>query len=99
MQEQLSITSLGNNPSTPSVPIFLTFAVCSCGVNVYVMCCCRYSHYNGPAYRPFCGWYMSSFSHARRVIDPNPSLPTNDGNIAFWDAAAGQCKSWWALQK
>lgn len=56
------------------------------------------SHNNGPAFRPFCGWYMTSFSHARRVIDPPTSLPVNADNIAYWDDAAGDCMSTWALQ-
>jgi hypothetical protein len=51
-----------------------------------------------PAAAAFCGWYMSSFSHARRVIDPPTSLPVNDPSIAYWDAAAGDCMSMWALQ-
>jgi hypothetical protein len=56
------------------------------------------SHYNGPGLRPFCGWYISSFSHARRIINPDSSLPMNDDSIAFWDESSGSCKSRWALQ-
>jgi len=56
------------------------------------------SHNNGPELRPFCGWYISSFSHARRVIDPDSSLPTNDGSIAYWDGGSSTCKSLWTLQ-
>ena len=54
------------------------------------------SHHNGPELRPFCGWYIGSFSHARRVIDPSSSLPANDDSIAYWDGST--CKSNWALQ-
>ena len=57
-----------------------------------------FSHYNGPELRPFCGWYISSFSHARRVIEPSSSLPTNDDKIAFWDDSSSTCQSMWALQ-
>lgn len=56
------------------------------------------SHNNGPELRPFCGWYISSFSHARRLIEPSSSLPTNDASIAFWDEGSRTCKSNWALQ-
>lgn len=56
------------------------------------------SHHDGPALRPFCGWYISSFSHARRVINPSAALPTNVASIAYWDNAAGNCQSMWALQ-
>lgn len=53
---------------------------------------------NGPSFRPFCGWYQTSFSHARRVVDPSPSLPVNADNIAYWNETAGDCMSYWALQ-
>jgi hypothetical protein len=56
------------------------------------------SHHNGPELRPFCGWYNNSFSHARRIIDPDSSLPRNDDSIAFWDESSGTCNSRWALQ-
>lgn len=32
------------------------------------------SHYAGPAYRPFVGWYRKSLSHVRRIINAN-ALP------------------------
>jgi hypothetical protein len=32
------------------------------------------SHWNGPNYRPFGGWYYDMFSHVRRIINPNLSL-------------------------
>jgi hypothetical protein len=35
------------------------------------------SHWNGPGYRPFAGWYYNAFSHAKRLINPDPSLPQN----------------------
>jgi hypothetical protein len=54
------------------------------------------SHYNGPELRPFCGWYVGSFSHARRIIDPSGILPVNNDSIASWDGT--DCKSNWALQ-
>ena len=31
---------------------------------------------NGPNYRMFLWWYVDNFSHARRIINPDPSLPT-----------------------
>ena len=33
------------------------------------------SHFDGPNYRPFAGWYMSAFSHARRLIGSLKSDP------------------------
>ena len=54
------------------------------------------SHNNGPELRPFCGWYVDSFSHARRVVNPSASLPVNDDSIASWDGT--DCNSNWALQ-
>lgn len=35
------------------------------------------SHWTGPSYRPFAGWYNESFSHARRVFDPPAGAPFN----------------------
>jgi hypothetical protein len=57
------------------------------------------SHFNGPAYRPFCGWYMGSFSHARRIINADASLPANDARVAYWSGASGDCMSMWAQQQ
>lgn len=28
------------------------------------------SHYAGPAYRPFLGWYAERLSHVRRIVGP-----------------------------
>jgi hypothetical protein len=59
------------------------------------------STHAGPALRPFCGWYQSSFSHARRVINPNSLLYPNQNNmqVAYYDRSKGNCMSWWALQR
>ena len=67
------------------------------GLPVYVI---SDSHYTGPNLRPFCGWYMSSFSHARRIINPNGDLypDRNDSNIAYYDSKKGDCLSNWALK-
>jgi len=37
------------------------------GMPVYVI---TDSHWNGPNYRPYAGWYIRGFSHVRRVIYP-----------------------------
>eukprot|EP00877_Chromochloris_zofingiensis_P005125 jgi/Chrzof1/14613/Cz09g09140.t1 len=42
------------------------------------------SYYQGPAYRPFAGWYVQSFSHAARVLLPDTSLPVYNSSIAFY---------------
>jgi len=39
------------------------------------------SHWNGPNYRPFAGWYYNAFSHARRLINPDPSFPLNPVDV------------------
>lgn len=59
------------------------------------------SSQSGPAYRPLCSWYMTAFSHARRVIDPNvAAFPrTNDATIAYWNATDTECYSLWKLSK
>ena len=48
------------------------------------------SHYAGPAYRPFVGWYRGSVSHVRRIVDAE--LVANDAVLAPYalhvDAAA-----------
>jgi hypothetical protein len=41
------------------------------------------------------GWYANCFSHARRVISPDPSLPADDPAVATWDGR--DCVSSWAL--
>lgn len=50
-----------------------------------------------PAAPAFCGWYMTSFSHARRVIDAPPSLPVYNSSVAYWNDTSGDCMSMWAL--
>jgi hypothetical protein len=58
------------------------------------------STHAGPALRPFCGWYQNSFSHARRIINPDDGVypDQNDLQVAFYDRSKGSCMSWWALQ-
>jgi hypothetical protein len=41
------------------------------------------SHYAGPNYRPFIGWYSSAFSHARRLINPDMNMPKNLKTTTF----------------
>lgn len=53
------------------------------------------STFTGPNLRPFAGWYVKSFSHARRIIDPDPSLPDNADAVAKWDGS--ECQSYHAL--
>lgn len=67
------------------------------GLPVYVI---ADSTHTGPGLRPFCGWYMNSYSHARRIINPDAaSCPTkNDASIAFYDTVNAACMSYWALQ-
>lgn len=40
------------------------------------------SHYAGPAYRPFHGWYRGSVTHVRRVIDA-PSVDTDPVLVSY----------------
>lgn len=40
------------------------------------------SHYAGPAYRPFIGWYRKSLSHVRRIINAN-ALPSALQNLVL----------------
>lgn len=72
-------------------------AAAAAGQPVYVI---TDSHHAGPALRPFCGWYQSSFSHARRVVNPDAGLypDKNDLQVAYYDRTKGDCMSWWALQ-
>lgn len=65
------------------------------GLPVYVI---SDSTHSGPNLRPFCGWYMSSFSHARRVVNPDGFPDENDAAVAYYDSSSGNCMSWWALQ-
>eukprot|EP00775_Hariotina_reticulata_P009974 gene9974-10128_t len=67
------------------------------GLPVYVI---ADSTHAGPGLRPFCGWYMNSYSHARRIIKPDEvKFPLqNNASIAFYDAANTDCMSYWALQ-
>ena len=41
------------------------------------------SHNAGPNYRIFAGWWKSAFTHARRLINPDSSLPLNPSNASF----------------
>jgi len=68
----------------------------SLGRPVYVI---ADSNFAGPAYRPFCGPYLTSFSHARRIlIADSDSWPhTNGENVAHWDDASKSCMSNWSL--
>ena len=50
------------------------------GKDVYVI---SDSHHDGPNYRPFAGWYINAFSHARRLINPDTSLPSTSNNLNF----------------
>jgi hypothetical protein len=65
-------------------------------LSIVLDACC--SHYNGPVLRPFCGWYTGNFSHARRLINPDSSLPVNSNDVAVWDQGTGTCLSKWALR-
>jgi hypothetical protein len=49
------------------------------GLPVYVI---MDSHHNGPGYRPFAGWYVNAFSHARRVINPPADWPAYNEQVA-----------------
>lgn len=57
------------------------------------------SNFAGPAYRPFCGSYLSNFSHARRILTSSKEAwPfVNHPDVASWDAASRGCVSKWAL--
>ena len=41
------------------------------------------SHNAGPNYRIFAGWWKSAFTHARRLINPDSTLPLNPKNASF----------------
>jgi hypothetical protein len=47
------------------------------------------SHYTGPNYRPFAGWYVTAFSHARRLIAPGTQLPVSNTTLARFQE--GKC--------
>lgn len=47
------------------------------------------SHYTGPNYRPFAGWYVTAFSHARRIISPGQQLPASNTTLARFED--GKC--------
>lgn len=57
------------------------------------------SNFAGPAYRPFCGPYLTTFSHARRIIiaDSDSWPYTNSDSVAHWDDASKSCMSKWSL--
>jgi hypothetical protein len=42
------------------------------------------SHWNGPNYRPFAGWYYNAFSHVKRLINPDTTLPQNPVPTPSW---------------
>ncbi|SEU35168.1 hypothetical protein SAMN05443639_12011 [Stigmatella erecta] len=53
------------------------------------------SHYAGPAYRPFLGWYRQSLSHVRRIIGHNPdsnseSLPAGIPTLSVLSTSPGK---------
>ncbi len=54
-------------------------------------CLAFYSHH------PITGWYVNSFSHARRVVlgPAGAGLPDNDPSVAYFDGES--CVSAWAL--
>lgn len=57
------------------------------------------SNFAGPAYCPFCGSYLTNFSHARRILTGSrEAWPfVNHPAVASWDAASRGCVSKWAL--
>lgn len=57
------------------------------------------STYSGPNLRPFCGWYASSFSHARRLINVDVQAwpAANNATVAAYNRAGDDCLSNWAL--
>lgn len=57
------------------------------------------SNFAGPSYRPFCGSYLTNFSHARRIlVDNTLDWPlVNHAAVAGWDPARKACISTWAL--
>lgn len=95
----LARTTLMNNlsPAQKSSAAACVAAQRSKGLPVYVI---SDSRYTGPNLRPFCGWYMSSFSHARRIIDPDVQLypNQNNANVAYYSSSTADCMSYWALQ-
>lgn len=71
----------------------------SLGRPVYVI---ADSNFAGPAYRPFCGAYLTNFSHARRILFAGSTRDkdwplANSNAVAYWDADAKACVSTWAL--
>jgi hypothetical protein len=93
-------TLVANIPSSrQSHTVACINAAAAAGQPVYVI---TDSTYDGPALRPFCGWYQGSFSHARRIINPNVAAfpDKNDLKVAYFDSSSpkGECMSWWALQ-
>ncbi|KAF8072456.1 hypothetical protein HT031_000115 [Scenedesmus sp. PABB004] len=56
------------------------------------------STHDGPALRPFCGWYYSSFAFARRIINPPADAPVNDEAVALYDAERDDCMATLSLQ-
>lgn len=81
--------------------------------NTYVRCMTRQlshgrpvhviadSNFAGPAYRPFCGHYLTNFSHARRILTDSRDawLYVNHAKVARWDSSTKSCVSKWALVK
>jgi hypothetical protein len=53
------------------------------------------SHYGGPDYRPYAGWYITAFSHIRRVIESKETATVIHSNVlsgkAKWDPATKEC--------
>jgi hypothetical protein len=48
------------------------------------------SHFAGPNYRPFAGWYVSAFTFARRLIYPNSTYSKVAKN-AYYNTTSGTC--------
>jgi hypothetical protein len=47
------------------------------------------SHWNGPNFRPLAGWYLSGFSHARRLLDASPLWAAAPSNLTAARSEAG----------
>ncbi|KAI8476619.1 MAG: hypothetical protein J3K34DRAFT_400971 [Monoraphidium minutum] len=70
-------------PSARAAAAAAAAAARAAGHPVYVI---SDSHWTGPNYRPFAGWYVSSFSHARRVIGAAPDAGAPPAAAAAaWD--------------
>jgi len=68
------INTLLNNVPSCQQNAAKKYLQANAGKDIYVI---SDSHWNGPNYRPFAGWYYDAFSHAKRLINPDSSLPQN----------------------